>query len=122
MSKSNLYRVHPDTKILQSVKEIDFADFGFKERFDIQEWIESTPEILGEKLLIIAKEKSAFHGTRERPDLIAIDKSGNIVVIELKRDDSGSNIDGFVCTFSVKIIKKITQALTVKSTRKRSAK
>jgi|GEM_PF-2017317 len=93
MSKSNLYRVHPESKILQSVKEIDFSDFGFKERFDIQEWIESTPEILGEELLIIAKEKSYFEGTRERPDLIALDKAGNVAVIELKRDDSGQNTE-----------------------------
>ncbi len=93
MSKSNLYRVHPESKILQSVKEVDFSDFGIKERFDIQEWIESTPEVLGEELLIIAKEKSYFEGTRERPDLIALDKAGNVVVIELKRDDSGRNIE-----------------------------
>ncbi|MBA7596077.1 hypothetical protein ES703_03046 [subsurface metagenome] len=93
MSKSNLYRVHPESKILQSVKEVDFSDFGFKERFDIQEWIESTPEVLGEELLIIAKEKSYFEGTRERPDLIALDKAGNVVIIELKRDDSGQNTE-----------------------------
>jgi len=93
MSKSNLYRVHPDSKTLQSVKEIDFADFGFKERFDIQEWIESTPEVLGEELLIIAKEQSYFEGTKERPDLVALDKMGNVVVIELKRDDSGHNVE-----------------------------
>ena len=93
MSKSNLYRVHPESKILQSVKEIDFSDFGFKERFDIQEWIESTPEVLGEELLIIAKEKSYFEGTRERPDLIALDKAGNVVIVELKRDDSGQNTE-----------------------------
>lgn len=93
MSKSNLYRVHPESKILQSVKEVDFTEFGFKERFDIQEWVESTPEVLGEELLIIAKEKSYFEGTRERPDLIALDKAGNVVVIELKRDDSGQNTE-----------------------------
>lgn len=93
MSKSNLYRVHPESKILQSVKEVDFSDFGIKERFDIQEWVETTPEVLGEELLIIAKEKSYFAGTRERPDLIALDKAGNIVVIELKRDDSGENTE-----------------------------
>jgi hypothetical protein len=85
--------VHPESKIMQSVREIDFSGFGFKERFDIQEWIESTPEVLGEELLIIAKEKSYFEGTKERPDLIALDKMGNVVVIELKRDDSGLNTE-----------------------------
>ena len=89
MTSSNLYRIHQESKTLQSVKEINFSDHSFQERYDIQEWLETTPSILGEKLLIIAKEKTYFEGTRERPDLIAIDKDGNIVIIELKRDDSG---------------------------------
>lgn len=91
MKNSNLYRIHPESKTLQSVKEINFSDHSFQERYDIQEWLETTPSILGEKLLIIAKEKTYFQGTRERPDLVGIDKDGNIVIIELKRDDSGSD-------------------------------
>lgn len=91
MKNSNLYRIHPESKTLQSVKEINFSDHSFQERYDIQEWLETTPSILGEKLLIIAKEKTYFEGTRERPDLVGIDKDGNIVIIELKRDDSGSD-------------------------------
>jgi hypothetical protein len=93
MKNSNLYRIHLDKKILQSVKEIDFADFKVKERYDIQEWVESNPEILGEELMIISKELSYFDNTRERPDLIAIDKEANIVIIELKRDDSGTGLE-----------------------------
>jgi len=93
MTNSTLYRIHPDEKLLQAVKEIDFSEFNFKERHDIQEWVESTPEILGEELLIIAKELNYFDSTRERPDLIALDKSGNTVIIELKRDDSGTGVE-----------------------------
>lgn len=93
MKNTNLYRIHSEEKLLQAVKEINFADFNFKERYDIQEWVESTPEVLGEELLIIAKELSYFDSTRERADLVAIDKQGNIVVIELKRDDSGTGVE-----------------------------
>lgn len=32
MKNSNLYRIHPEEKILQAVQEIDFADFNFKDR------------------------------------------------------------------------------------------
>lgn len=92
MTQTRLYRIHTEDKTLQNVKEIDFSDHSLKERYDIQEWVESTPQILGEELLIIAKEKTFFNGTNERPDLIAIDKEGNVVVIELKRDDSGSDV------------------------------
>lgn len=87
-----LYRIHPETKVLQALNEIEFAQHAFKERYDIQEWVASTPEILGEDLLIIAKEFTGFEGTRERPDLIAVDRQGNIVIIELKRDHSGNDV------------------------------
>ena len=92
MPNSSLYRIHPESKTLQSVQEVNFSDHNFKERYDIQEWIEESPSILGEKLLIVAKEKTYFDGTNERPDLVAIDEDGNIVIIELKRDDSGSDV------------------------------
>jgi len=93
MNTSRLYRIHQDTKTLQGVTEIDFSGHRFRERYDIQEWLESTPEIFGEALLVIAKEQSCFEGTRERPDLVALDKEGNLVIIELKRDDSGSTVE-----------------------------
>lgn len=93
MNTSRLYRLHQDTKTLQGVPEIEFSEHNFLERYDIQEWLEGTPEILAEPLLIIAKENSCFDGTRERPDLVALDKNGNLVIIELKRDDSGTTVE-----------------------------
>ena len=59
---------------------------------DLQEWIEQNPEALGEDLLIIQKEFDGFAGTRERLDLLALDKEGRLVVIENKRDDSGRHV------------------------------
>ena len=56
MKNTNLFRVHVENKSLQAIKEINFTDFNFKERYDIQEWVEATPSILGEELLIISKE------------------------------------------------------------------
>jgi RecB family endonuclease NucS len=41
-----------------------------------------TPEALGEELLIIQKEFDGFDNTCERLDLLAIDKDGNLVIIE----------------------------------------
>ena len=49
--------------------------------------------ILGEELLIITSEYDRFDKTNERLDLLGLDKDGNLVVIELKRDDSGKNVD-----------------------------
>lgn len=47
---------------------------------------------LGEELLIIQKEFSGFNETNERLDLLALDKLGNLVIIENKLDDSGKDV------------------------------
>jgi len=73
------------------MREIEFAELGFQERRDIQEWVAKNPSILGDKLLIIGKEFSGFDRTNERLDLLAVDEDGKLVVIELKRDDTGAD-------------------------------
>ena len=69
-----------------------FGELGFRERENLQEWLAHQPDALGEELLIIQKEFDGFAGTRERLDLLALDKSGNLVVIENKLDDSGKDV------------------------------
>lgn len=86
-----MYKVDLANKKLKALPKATFKALGLKERFDIQEWVESTPSILGEELLVIAKEYVL--PTNSRLDLLAVDKKANLVVIELKRDDSGSAVD-----------------------------
>jgi RecB family endonuclease NucS len=86
-----MYRVDVENKRLIEIPVALFSDLNLKERFDIQEWIEGTPQILGEPLLIIAKE--LFLPSGKRLDLLAVDKQGALVVIELKRDDSGADVE-----------------------------
>ena len=54
-------------------------------------WCEC-PTALGEDLLIVQKEFDGFADTRERLDLLALDKEGRLVVIENKLDDSGRDV------------------------------
>ncbi len=86
-----MYKVDINHKQLIKLTEKKFSELGLRERFDIQEWIDKTPEILGEELLIIAKE--LILPTGKRLDLLAIDKNGFLVIVELKRDDSGSEVE-----------------------------
>ena len=86
-----MYRVDLNEKRLIKLSNTTFSQQNIRERFDIQEWVEKTPDILGEDLLIIAKEYVLPSG--KRLDLLAVDKSGNLVVIELKRDDSGEDTE-----------------------------
>ena len=69
-----------------------FSELGLREREHLQEWLAHTPEALGEELLIIQKEFDGFADTRERLDLLALDKEGRLVVIENKLDDSGRDV------------------------------
>ena len=86
-----LFRIDPDNHESEAITEVDFAQLGFQERRDIQEWVAANPGILGEDLLIIGKEFSGFDRTNERLDLLAADEDGRLVVIELKRDDTGAD-------------------------------
>ncbi len=86
-----LFRINPSTHESEAMNEVDFARLGFQERRDIQEWVADNPSILGEDLLIIGKEFGNFDRADERLDLLAVDKDGKLVVIELKRDDSGTD-------------------------------
>ena len=86
-----LFRINPDNHESEAITEVEFAQLGFQERRDIQEWVANNPGILGEGLLIIGKEFSGFDRTNERLDLLAVDEDGKLVVIELKRDDTGAD-------------------------------
>lgn len=87
-----LFRIDPQNHQSEAIKEVDFGQLGFQERKHIQEWVAANPDILGENLLIVGKEFSEFDRTNERLDLLAVDEDGRLVVIELKRDDTGTNV------------------------------
>jgi len=86
-----MYRVDIKNKKLIKLSPTKFSILQLRERYDVEEWIEKTPEIIGEELLIIYKE--LMLPSRIRLDLLAIDKKANLVVIELKRDDSGTDVE-----------------------------
>jgi Endonuclease NucS len=86
-----MYRVDIKSKSLVALKPTSFSDLALRERFDIQEWIEKTPDILGEDLLVLGKEVTLPSG--KRLDLLCIDRQGGLVIVELKRDDSGSSVE-----------------------------
>lgn len=87
-----MFRINNESNRIVKLKEMSFSDLGFTERRHLQEWIANQPDALGEDLLIIQKEFDGFDDTRERLDLLAIDKEGNLVIIENKLDDSGKDV------------------------------
>lgn len=87
-----MYLINEEDNKIEKVQQKTFHELGFKERENLQEWIANNPECLGEELLIIQKEFNGFNDTNERLDLLALDKQGNLVVIENKLDDSGKDV------------------------------
>lgn len=69
-----------------------FSELGLAECKHLQEWLTYQSDALGEELLIIRKEFDGFDDTRERLNLLALDKDGNLVIIENKLDDSGRDV------------------------------
>ncbi|MDA3838126.1 MAG: DUF4268 domain-containing protein [Candidatus Delongbacteria bacterium] len=87
-----MYQINKIQNKITKLKECTFSELKFKEREHLQEWLADNPESLGEELLIIQKEFDGFNDTKERLDLLALDKQGNLVIIENKLDDSGKDV------------------------------
>ena len=87
-----MFRVDRSQNRLSRLVQKRFSDLALRERDHLQEWLANQPDALGEEFLIIQKEFDGFDATRERLDLLALDKDGNLVVIENKLDDSGRDV------------------------------
>lgn len=65
------------------------AEVGRTEPKDLEQWIKSNPTILGQDILIIGEQIQTKSGPL---DFLGIDNSGNVVIIELKRDKAPRDI------------------------------
>lgn len=86
-----LYNVDISGNQLNKLEPKKFTELGIKERFNIEKWIERSPDVLGEDLLVIQEQLTLSSGIKL--DLLAIDGEGNLVIIELKRDSSGKDAE-----------------------------
>ncbi len=78
---------------IEKIEAGSFVSLDVWERTHIQEWVRRHPEILGEDLLIVSMEFDRFKGSRDRLDLLAVDREGNLVVVELKRNSHADYAD-----------------------------
>jgi len=103
-----MYQINPDSKSISPLTVKSFSELDFTERYDLQEWISHEPESMGEELLIIQKEFDGSDDPHERLDFLALDKQGNLVIIENKLetgakqqtriiDDLSEGADAFSC-------------------------
>ncbi|SKC68220.1 hypothetical protein SAMN06295973_2798 [Plantibacter cousiniae] len=78
---------------LAPVPRTTFESEQIRERQDLQRLLLNDLSILGDDLLAITEEYGAFKDSSRRIDILALDRRGNLVVIELKRTDDGGHMD-----------------------------
>jgi hypothetical protein len=82
-----------DDRALLPVPTTSFAAQGVLERADLQAALRDNISVLGEGLLVVAEEFGDFQDVRRRIDLLCVDRTGQLVVIELKRTDDGGHME-----------------------------
>lgn len=88
-----LFTISQTTNEVAQVSPESFVDLKIWERRDIQEWVVRQPWLLGEHLLVVTTEFSRFDRSNNRLDVMAVDEDGNLVIIELKRDQAAGYAD-----------------------------
>ena len=87
---SSSHEQPPETSQLEATS---FEREGIRERVDLQRLLRSQIEILAPGTFLITEEFGYWDEGRRRIDLLALDKQANLVVIELKRDETGAHME-----------------------------
>ncbi len=74
---------------ISPVRQTDLVSQGFLETKPLEEWFASSSDILGRRLIWIARQDWATDS--DRSDLIAIDNNAELVIVELKRGHVGTS-------------------------------
>ena len=88
-----IYKMSGNKKELAKVDPTSFHNEGVLERNHLQRMLRDQPDVLEERLLIISEEFGDWQDSKRRIDLLGIDAAGRLVVIELKRGESGELMD-----------------------------
>ena len=76
-----------EDKDTDDLTPITFANLGFLRERDLRPWIENEREFLGEDLLVVRRAHSIVRRNRLRLDILAVDRDGALVVVEVKLRD-----------------------------------
>src|SRR6266849_5041668 len=82
-----------ENESLHELPKTTFSREGILERRHLQAAIKRNVEIVAPGCLVISEEFSEWLDSQRRVDLLAIDKNANLVVIELKRTETGEHLE-----------------------------
>ncbi len=92
MTTMALFELTPE-RSLEVVRKTTFAAEGVLERSDLQAALRDNIGVIDPDLLVVAEEFGDFQDVKRRIDLLAVDRGGQLVVIELKRTDDGGHME-----------------------------
>lgn len=75
------------------LENTSFISENIKETNDLQKFIINSIEIIDNELLVISNEFGDWEDSRRKIDILCLDKDANLVVIELKRTESGGHME-----------------------------
>src|SRR5688572_32378151 len=86
-----IFEIQPDR--LMPLQTVALNGVRVRERDDLQRLLRDQIEVLEDGLLLISEEFCDWDVSRRRIDLLALDRQANLVVVELKRDDTGGHME-----------------------------
>lgn len=86
-----IYKIQTDK--LVAIERTTFDKQGLLERQHIQSMLRDQIEIISPDTMIVSEEFGDWDESKRRIDLLGINKSGNLVVIELKRTEDGGHME-----------------------------
>jgi hypothetical protein len=78
---------------LVALKDTAFSVEGILERRDLQRAIREQVSVISPDTMVLAEEFGDFEDSRRRIDLLGLDRQANLVVIELKRTETGGHME-----------------------------
>ncbi|RKS77486.1 hypothetical protein CLV35_1172 [Motilibacter peucedani] len=78
---------------LEAVSKTTFAAEQILERTHLQAAVRDNIGVLDRDLLVVAEEFGSFQDAKRRIDLLCVDRSATLVVVELKRTEDGGHME-----------------------------
>jgi hypothetical protein len=91
LSNMTIYEFEPNQIV--ELNKTTFGAVNLHERRDLQRLLRENIAVIAPGTLVIAEEYSQWDDSRRRIDLLGIDQSANLVVIELKRTEDGGHME-----------------------------
>lgn len=88
-----IFNFNLDENSLNQIDKTTFQEENILERVNLQNALKKQINIIAPNCLVISEEFLEWEDSRRRIDLLAIDKQANLIVIELKRNETGEHME-----------------------------